>query len=203
MLRRMGRTVLILALGFLALAPARLEAAPGTASEVVQSFYAVLLDTMKNAEALGAKGRFDKLEPVVRKAFDLPFMTKMSVGATWNKMTPEQKQRAADAFARYITANYSSQFDDYSGEKFEVLGEQKVPHGVVVRSAIVSADGEKHSMNYVVHDNGPAWQIRDIYLAGSISELATRRADFMGTLRRGGIEELIAQLNKKANDLLG
>jgi phospholipid transport system substrate-binding protein len=189
----------------LCLAPARLEAAP-TASETIRHFYDVLLETMKNAEALGAKGRFDKLHPVIEQVFDLPFMTKMSVGATWGKLSPEQKQRAASAFTRYVAATYSRQFDDYSGEKLEVLGEQKVPHSTVVRTEIVQPDGEKHSINYVMHDNGPAnapeWQIRDIYLAGSISELATRRSDFTGTLRHGGIEALIAQLNKKADDLL-
>ena len=43
--------------------------------------------------------------------------------------------------------------------------------------------------------------IRDIYLSGSISELATRRSDFAATLRSGGIDGLIALLNKKADEL--
>ena len=53
------------------------------------------------------------------------------------------------------------------------------------------------------HDNDTSWQIRDVYLAGTISELATRRSDFTATLRSGGIEALILRLNKKVDDLLG
>jgi phospholipid transport system substrate-binding protein len=52
-----------------------------------------------------------------------------------------------------------------------------------------------------VHDNDTAWQIRDIYLSGSISELATRRSEFAAILRTTGIDGLIASLNKKADDL--
>jgi phospholipid transport system substrate-binding protein len=59
------------------------------------------------------------------------------------------------------------------------------------------------AINYVLHDNDTAWQIRDIYLTGTISELATRRSEFTAVLRTGGIEALIAQLNKKADELIG
>ncbi len=206
MMRRIVRAGLIVMVGLLCVQPGRLQAATTAPSEVIRHFYDVLLDAMKNAETLGTKGRFDKLQPVIEKVYDLPFMTRMSIGAAWSRLSPEQKQRAVSAFLRYVTATYTRQFDDYSGEKFEVLGEQKVPHATVVRTEIVQPDGEKHSINYVMHDNGSGnsavWQVRDIYLAGAISELATRRSDFTGTLRQGGIEALIAQLNKKADDLL-
>ncbi|HEX9463268.1 MAG TPA: ABC transporter substrate-binding protein [Alphaproteobacteria bacterium] len=203
MLQRVSRFALILAVGLLCLSPARLQAAPGTPSDVVRHFYAELLNSMKNAAALGPKGRYEKLEPVVVAAFDLPFMTKMSVGASWNRLAPDEKQRAWKAFARFVTATYSTQFDDYTGEKFEMLGEQPISHGTIVRTRLVQPDGGKVAINYVLHDNGTAWQIRDVYLAGTISELATRRSDFVSTLRSGGIEALIARLNKKADDLQG
>jgi phospholipid transport system substrate-binding protein len=179
------------------------EAAPGTASDVVRHFYDALLDTMKNAHALGPKGRYQKLEPVVLATFDVPFMTRLAVGPSWTKLTADQKQRATKAFARYITATYAHEFDDYSGERFEILGEQPIKHATIVKTQIVQSNGDKNTINYALHDNETAWQIRDVYLAGTISELATRRSDFTATLRSGGIEALIAQLNKKADDLLG
>ena len=76
-------------------------------------------------------------------------------------------------------------------------------HGTLVRTLLVKPDGEKIIINYVLHDNDIAWQIRDVYLAGTISELATRRSDFTATLRDGGIEALILRLNKKADELHG
>ena len=41
-------------------------------------------------------------------------------------------------------------------------------------------------------------QIGDVYLTGTISELATKRADFSSTLRTQGVPGLITALNNKA-----
>ena len=76
-------------------------------------------------------------------------------------------------------------------------------HGVLVRSQIVRPNDAPVSINYVMHDNDEAWQIRDVYLGGSISELATRRSEFTGILRNAGVDGLIAVLNKKADELVG
>jgi phospholipid transport system substrate-binding protein len=175
-------------------------ATPGP-TEVIRQFYGQLLDTMQHASTLGAKGRYQKLEPIVLGTFDVPFMSRLSIGPSWARLTPEQKRRAAGAYARYIAALYANRFDGYSGERFEVLGEQKIKHGVLVRTQIIKSNGEPVSVNYVLHDNDIGWQIRDVYVSGSISELATRRSEFSTILRSTGIDGLIASLNKKADDL--
>lgn len=178
-------------------------AATAGPTEVVRNFYGVLLDIMQHAAALGPKGRYQKLEPVVLHTFDVPFMARLSVGPTWARLTVEQKRRAVQAYSRYIAAIYATRFDDYAGEKLQVLGEQQIKHGTLIKTHIVKSNGEPVSINYVVHDNDIAWQIRDIYLSGSISELATRRSEFANILRSSGIDGLIASLNKKADDLQG
>src|SRR5712691_7045285 len=151
--------------------------------------------------AAGANGRYQTLEPVVLRTFDVPFMARLSIGPSWGRLTAEQKRRAAAAYGRYITAVYATRFDGYSGERFEVLSEQQIKHGTLVKSQIIKANGEPVSINYVLHDNDISWQIRDAYLSGSISELATRRSEFSTILRSNGIDGLIASLNKKADDL--
>ena len=44
------------------------DATADPASQQVQLFYDGLLDSMKHAQQLGLKGRFDKLKPVVERA---------------------------------------------------------------------------------------------------------------------------------------
>ncbi len=202
MMQRVARFGFVLIVGLMCLPPRSAEAAPGP-SDVVRHFYGELLNVMQNAAALGVKGRYQKLEPVVLATFEVSFMTRLSVGPLWAELPPEQKHGAAKAFARYITATYATRFDDFSGEQFEILGEQQVEHGTIVKTQLVKSDGEKIIINYTVHDNDTSWQIRDVYLAGTISELATRRSDFTATLRSGGIEALILRLNKKVDDLIG
>ena len=179
-----------------------LAATPGP-TEVVRHFYGELLDTMQHAATLGAKGRYQKLEPVVLTSFDVPFMARLSIGPSWSRLPTEQKRRAAQAYGRYITAVYASRFDGYAGEKLQVLGEQQIKHGTLVKSEIIKSNGEPVSINYILHDNDIGWQIRDVYLSGTISELATRRSEFSAILRSSGIDALIASLNKKADDLQG
>jgi phospholipid transport system substrate-binding protein len=182
--------------------PALATPGPGP-SEVVQKLYGELLDTMQHAAALGAKGRYQKLEPTILRTYDVPFMAKLTIGPSWAGLTPDKKQQAAKAYGRYITAVYASQFDGYSGEKLEVLGEQKIKRGVLVKSHIVKSNGEPVTLDYMVHDNEVGWQIRDVYETGTISQLAVQRSDFTQILRTGGIDGLIAALNKKADDLQG
>ena len=49
-------------------------AAPASGGETVQGLYDALLNTMKNARALGQSGRFTQLEPVIRRSFDIASM---------------------------------------------------------------------------------------------------------------------------------
>ena len=178
----------------------RAEAAPSPSDEV-KAFYEVLLNNMKNAQALGVSGRYDKIEPVVVSTFDVPFMSRLSVGSMWSTLTPDKKQELAKAFGHYIAATYATQFDGYSGEQLQVLSEQKIKHGVIVKTQIVKSDGTPIAINYVMHDNDIRWQIRDIYLAGTISQLATRRSEFSSIMRNGGIDNLISVLNQKTDGL--
>jgi phospholipid transport system substrate-binding protein len=201
-LLRIVRFGFVLVIGLICMSPRGVEAASGP-SDVVRHFYDELLDVMQNAAALGVKGRYQKLEPLVLTTFDVPFMMRLSVGPLWAKLSPEQKRDAWKAFARYITATYATRFDDYAGERFQIVGEEQINQGTIVKTQLVKSDGEKITINYLLHDNDVAWQIRDVYLAGTISELATRRSDFTATLRSGDIEALISRLNKKADDLIG
>jgi phospholipid transport system substrate-binding protein len=200
-IRAIAIAFLIPVLALLSVASARANPLDGTASQTVQAFHAELLDVMKNAAALGVRGRYQKLEPVVQRTFDLPFMTKLSIGTAWGRLTPEQKQAATKAFGRYVTATYANRFDGYSGEQWPVLGESKIKHGVLVRTQIVRQGAEPVAINYHMHYD--PWQIRDIYLSGTISELATRRSEFAAILRTQGVDGLIATLNKKADALVG
>ena len=195
--------LLLLPVGLLLLASRPVPAAGQLGPrEVVQHLYDRLLDIMQHAQGLGVKGRYQQLEPLIFGTFDVPFMARLTIGPRWAGLPPEQKYRAAQAYGHYVTAVYSSRFDGYAGEKFQVLGEQKIPHGLLVRTQIVKSNGEPVTLNYNLHDNVVGYQIRDVYETGSISELATQRSDFANTLRTGGIEALIASLDKKVGDLL-
>jgi phospholipid transport system substrate-binding protein len=169
----------------------------------VQGLYDALLSTMKNGRTLGQSGRFTQLEPVIRRTFDIPSMTRLSVGLSWAGLTEAQRQQVTGSFGRYISAIYADHFDSYAGQKLQVTGEQPNAGGVMVKSQIIKANGEPVKVDYMMHRSGAGWLISDIYLDGAISEVAIRRSEFAALLKNEGIDGLIVALNRKADILTG
>jgi phospholipid transport system substrate-binding protein len=178
--------------------PPRADASGGDA---VRNLYDTLLTAMRNGPALGPGGRYARIEPVVRQVFDIQTMTRLAVGPEWASLHEGQRQQVAQAFQRYIAAIYAERFDNYSGERLQVTGERPAAGGTIITSQIVKSNGEPVNINYLVRNNGGVWQIADVYLDGTISELATRRSEFASILRTSGINGLITALNNKANAL--
>jgi len=177
------------------------HAAPGTGGDTVQGLYDALLGTMKNGRTLGQSGRFARLEPVIRRTFDIPTMARLSVGSSWATLSEVQRQQVIESFGRYISAIYADRFDSYAGQKLQVTGEQPAAAGVMVKSQIIKTNGEPVNVDYMMRRNGDTWLISDIYLDGAISEVATRRSEFGAVLKNEGIDGLIAGLNRKADIL--
>jgi phospholipid transport system substrate-binding protein len=74
---------------------------------------------------------------------------------------------------------------------------------MIVRTRIIKSNGEPVSVDYAMRQNDGAWQISDVYLDGTISQLATQRSEFGAILRREGFEGLIATLQRKVKLLAG
>ncbi len=187
-------------LGAVVAGPARGDALPG-ATRVVEQLHAALTDTMVRAEELGYEGRFAALEPVVTAAFDLEFMGQKSVGRNWENFDAEQKDRFRRAFAQYTVANYAGRFVGYSGQSFETRSEDPAPRDtVLVRTALIDPGSETIQLDYRLRAPDGNWKIIDVFMKGTISELALRRSQYTSILRRDGFESLMDSLNGKIRD---
>jgi phospholipid transport system substrate-binding protein len=169
----------------------------------IRAFYDVLLAVMKQADKLSIRGRYDKLDPAVRMSFDLAAMTRIAVGADWNSIPSEQQTALIDNFSRMTIATYAARFDGYSGERFEVDPTSETRStGRIVHTKLVQANGEPIALNYLLRASGERWKVVDIYLTGTISELATRRSEFAAILKSGGPNALIESLRQQSEKLL-
>jgi phospholipid transport system substrate-binding protein len=167
----------------------------------VRGFYDTLLTAMKNGPTLGQSGRYARLAPVVDRLFDIPSMTRLAIGPTWATLSPAQQQQLVEAFRHYVAATYADRFDSWSGEQLRVTGERPYNADVIVQTKIVKTNGETTTLDYLMHQNQGTWQISDVYLDGSISQLAIQRSEFHSILRRDGVDGLVMALNRKT-DLL-
>ena len=188
----------VLALALAAAAPAR-AAGP---TDVIRVLNDTLLDVMKNADSLKFQGRYQKLQPVIERSFDLPLMARLTVGPPWQNLAPEQQKQIATAFEDFTVSTYASRFDGYSGEKFEIDPQaQQTNNGMLVQSRIVKSDGEPVQLNYLMRESGGAWKIIDVFLSGTVSELASRRSEFSAVLRREGADGLVRLLQSRSAEM--
>lgn len=197
------RTLIHLALLAAMPIPALAQPDSGPAAPV-SALYAGLQAVMQEGPAKPFADRFRQLAPVIAQTFDLTAILARSVGAHWASMNEAVRVRLFKAFSDFTIASYVANFDEYSGQKFEVLPEQRsVGADRVVASRIVRASGNPVRIDYLVHQDGPQWRITDVLLDGTISRVAVQRSDFRSLLDRGGAEALIASLQRKTADLSG
>lgn len=200
--KRVATLVLALMAGVVATTAAALPQSPRTSpQERVRSFYEVLLTTMKNSSTLGQSGRYATLAPVVNSLFDVRSMARLAVGPSWDSLSPAQQQQLTLAFGRYVSATYADRFNSYSGEQLQVTGDEPYDSGVIVETKIVRTGHEPVTINYMMHEHQGVWQISDVYLDGTISQLATQHSEFHSILAREGVGGLISALTHKV-DLL-
>src|SRR5215469_3297208 len=102
-------------------------------------------------------------------------MTRVAVGLGWSGLSESQKDRLTDAFRRFITATFAERFDDYGGEKFEIRSTVPMNGDLIIENYLVEPDGEHTRNNYLMHQTANGWEAVDIYLDGTIIELAVRR----------------------------
>ena len=172
---------------------------PGAA--VIEQFYADLLAVMKEAKRLSFDERYRRLAPAISRTLDLGLMTRIAVGPGWVQLPAEQQQRITAAFSRYIISTYANRFDGYGGERFEVSPTTSSnANGVIVNSKLIKSNGEPITLNYLLKQEGGAgaWKVIDVYLSGTVSELATRRSEFVSVLQRSGADGLVRMIDEKS-----
>ncbi len=173
-----------------------------TVTGLVGGFYTRLVDVMKDGDKLGFAGRYKRLEPTITASFNMPLMTRMAVGTTWAHATSDEQQQLVSAFSDFSVANYANQFKSFDGEKFSVLDAKPVASGYIVETSLQPKDGAAVTINYLVEkDERGAWRIVDVFLNGSISELAARRSEFTSIAKRDGIAALVNSLGEKSRQM--
>lgn len=186
---------------FLALAapPAAYAQVADPAAASVQAIENNLIQAMKAGGSAGMAGRSRIIAPAIDRNFDIPLMTRLSVGPQWTQIPANEQVQLVSAFRAYTIAQYAKNFDSFGGERF-VMVPQVETRGAdkLVRTNLVSPGGSTESLNYRLRQSGGQWKVIDVYYRNAISQLATRRADFERVLKTGGAPALISHLNRLA-----
>jgi phospholipid transport system substrate-binding protein len=173
-----------------------------SATGVIGKLDTTLLEIMREADQLGFQGRVDRLTPVVDATFDLPFMAEKSLGPHWHTLSDADKTRWTALSRQFTIANFAANFDHWSNQTIDLLSEEpSAADTVMVKTKINDPQGESVEMNYRLRNTDGVWRAIDIYLKGTVSELALRRADYTALLEKDGFEALAKTMQQKVSDL--
>lgn len=205
--------VLLLALPAASPAPAQ-EAAPAAIAQgaepaaspepangavaSIDALHADLLGVMKEAEELGYAGREEKLATIVPRYFDVEFMARKSLGRYWAQADDAGRARYLETFERFMVANYAGRFDGWSGQSFVVEGEEEAGHGtVLVQSRLIDPKDDDVELKYRMRPVDGGWKVIDVFLDGTVSELALRYSEFVSIVKRDDLDALITALDER------
>ena len=191
----------MVALLSLAVIPSPAEA-DSAAARRIEAYYQQLMPTLRQAGQLSVRERDRRFTPAITSTFDIGTMTRLATGPAWSSFSGAQQAAVREAFARFLVADYAHQVTDYSGESFVVDPQTSAETrggGEVVRTKLLQPGGRTVQINYLVRGG----RVIDVYLNGTISDLATRRDEFASILAGGGgADALVKTLRERTESLL-
>ena len=138
---------------------------------------------------------------LVKNTYNAEKMIAKIIGDTWKKTNNKDQQEIVFIFQEYIAKNYFKRFKKISSPIFKYKESKKINEKLMLIKTILVVDKEEVSINYLLIFDKNQWRIFDVLLAGSISEIATKKSEFSSFIRDGKISPLIDAL-KKQNSVL-
>ena len=171
----------------------------GSARDQVQSAIekatAILNDPTLKSDAKKPE-RIERLRQVIFPKFDFAEMAKRSLGANWQRRTPQEQQEFVKLFRDLVESSYADNIDAYNGEKVNIVGEKQEKDFAQVNTKIVNNKGEEFSVDYRLLQSGGDWKIYDVVIE-NISVVNNYRSQFNRVIAKTSFEDLLQKLREK------
>lgn len=167
--------------------------------EVLQSMTSTLEEVVtKDPDIIHDEARLRVIaHEVVLPHVDMRTLSRWVLGKNWRKATPAQRDAFVLEFQELLLSTYLRQVKTYQGEVARFLplrGEQQQGRAVV-NAEIEQPNGPVIHAIFRMHQVDNDWLIYDVSVEG-ISLVATHRSSFNSEIRKSGLDDLIARLQK-------
>lgn len=148
--------------------------------------------------------RYRALEPVIVATHDLPYIAEFALRRQWASLAEADRQRFIAAFQRLSVMTYAARFANVAADTFRpIVAGTADGNGRVQVTTAIRRDGQPDvSLEYLLQQGEQGWRIINI-VADGVSDLALKRAEYQRVLAGGGIEGLIAELERQTDRLEG
>lgn len=169
------------------------EVAAEEVSQRIDRFHALLLEVMQSGHAFD--GRVVRLAPVVRELFDVPTISRISLGRTWKTLDDGSQHAFSMLLEELIVATYADRFESFSGQSFHRQSTDFARRGWVVKTELEKSDGERVTLDYYFR-GGKVFNV----VADGVSDLSLRRADYNSVIKIEGYEQLLSHIRENIVD---
>ena len=173
------------------------------AQQSPEEFVVLLMIEAKGLAELPGDIREQALLHLVRRSFDLPLVGKFVLGRYWRKATVEQKNAFLEVFELAAVRSFSPMLNDIPLDSFKIVRvAYKNIDNILVFSTIESGNKEVIKIHWRLRREyiNPAYRVIDITAEG-VSLIVTLRSEYTSFIKRnGGIDSLIAELRRKADE---
>ena len=184
----------LLFLPFNALADSPTVQIKSTVDQVIQ----ILTNPQLQGEGRKQERR-KRLREVIFVRFDFQEMAQRSLGAHWQRRTPEEQTEFIKVFSDLLEQTYVDKIESYNNEKFIYANERIDGPYAEVSSKMRTSKGEEFTINYKLHRVGEDWRVYDLVIE-NISLINNYRSQFNRILTGSGFNELVSRIKAKLSD---
>ncbi|MFO1415088.1 MAG: ABC transporter substrate-binding protein [Burkholderiales bacterium] len=130
--------------------------------------------------------------------FDFERITALAMGRNWRQATPEQQKALVEQFRTLLVRTYSGALSQYRDQTidFKPLRADPAATDVNVRTEVIRPGQQPVQIDYGLTKTANGWKVYDV-IVGGVSLVTNYRDEFNEQIRSGGIDGLIASLQKK------
>jgi len=138
------------------------------------------------------------VEEKILPNFDFRQMTQLAVGKNWGKATPEQQKELVEQFKTMLVRTYSASLTSVVDYKIEFPPLKMAPGDteVTVNTVVSKPGAPPIPIDYRMEKQDASWKVFDV-LVDNVSLVTVYRNSFNSEVRKGGIEGLVATLNRR------
>ena len=198
--RDTGSNLAILIWAFLFLYPLNVFA--GAPTVQIKATVDQVIQTLTTPQLQGEgkkQERRKKLREVIFVRFDFQEMAQRSLGAHWQRRTPEEQTEFIKVFSDLLEQTYVDKIESYNNEKFIYTNERIDGPYADVNSKMRNSKGEEFSITYKLHRAGDDWRVYDLVIE-NVSLVNNYRSQFNRILSSSTYDELISKIKAKVSD---
>jgi phospholipid transport system substrate-binding protein len=151
-------------------------------SQIIERTAEQVLGILNDPER-SVEQRRAEIGEIASARFDFRTMTRLVLGRSWKKLTPEQQGEFVRHFAGFLAADYGSRVERYEQQS--------------VKTKVTGGEFDGAIIDYRMRYRDEDWRIIDVVIEG-ISLVANFRDQFREVLSREGPDALLERLRQRS-----